>query len=176
MLEVELDLPEIYLQPGEVYLARSPTIIRTILGSCIGVAFWSAKLNTGALCHALLPRCLNNRAAIASRAEGYRYVDFSIRDLARRFDKLGALRSELQIKLFGGADVLAISDAGRLRATVGRQNCEAAMEVLRAEGLQLTASSLAGTSGRSIQFYTSTGEVRVRWLSNGAFERGKFGL
>ena len=43
MLELESEVPEVYLRPGESYLARKPAIIRTILGSCVGVTFWSAK-------------------------------------------------------------------------------------------------------------------------------------
>src|SRR5579872_451115 len=109
MLEVESELPEIYLQPGEVHFARKPSIIRTILGSCVGVTFWSARLGAGALCHALLPRCPKNSPAGLSPAAGRRYVDFAIRDLARQFDQLGACRAEVQVKVFGGADVLPIS-------------------------------------------------------------------
>ena len=60
MLEVESELPEVYLQPGESYLARKPAIIRTILGSCVGVTFWCARLGVGALRHAQLPRCPAN--------------------------------------------------------------------------------------------------------------------
>ena len=48
MLELEDELSEVYLLPGEVHLARTPTIIRTILGSCVGVTFWSPKLGVGA--------------------------------------------------------------------------------------------------------------------------------
>lgn len=172
MLEVECELPEIYLQPGEVYLALQSSIIRTILGSCVGVTFWSARFGAGALCHALLPWCPKNSPAGLSLAAGRRYVDFAIRDLARQFDELGARRPEVQVKLFGGADVLPVSAVGPLHPTVGRQNCEAATEVLRAEGFEVVASSLGGTSGRSIQFYTGTGEVRLRWLSQAAFEEG----
>lgn len=170
MLEVECELPDIYLQPGDVCLARKPAIIRTILGSCVGVAFWSARFNAGALCHALLPRCPKNPSNGLTPSEGYRYVDFAIRDLARQFDKIGALRLEVQVKLFGGADVLPVSATGSLRPTVGRQNCEVAIEVLRDEGFSVVASSLGGTSGRSIHFHTGTGEVRLRWLSHASFE------
>ncbi len=74
---------EVYLLPGELYLAREPAIIRTILGSCVGVTFWSARLGVGALCHSLLPRCPTNGSAPMARAWGHRYVDFAIRDLAR---------------------------------------------------------------------------------------------
>jgi chemotaxis protein CheD len=98
-------------------------------------------------------------------AQGRRYVDFAIRDLARQFDKLGALRTEVQVKLFGGADVLPISATGPLRPTVGKQNCEVATEVLRLEGFDVIASSLGGTCGRNIQFHTHTGEVWLRWLT-----------
>lgn len=161
----EVDLQEVYLQPGELYVARRPAIIRTILGSCVGITFWSARLGVGALCHAVLPRCSRESSADLSPQAGRRYVDFSIRDLARQFDELGALRTEVQVKLFGGADVLFVGDRATSRASVGRLNREAAAEVLRAEGFAVMASSLGGTSGLKIRFDTRTGEVLLRRLS-----------
>ncbi len=165
MLNVECDLPEVYLQPGEVYVARKPTLIRTILGSCVGVTFWSAPFAAGALCHALLPRCPQNADATWEFGNCYRFVDCAIRYLARQFDQLGAPRGEVQVKLFGGADVLPINPSHSSRPTVGRMNCAVAIEVLRQEGFLVTATSLGGTSGRSIRFHTGTGEVRLRWLT-----------
>lgn len=169
MLEVECEPDQVHLQPGEVYLAHEPTIIRTILGSCVGVTFWSPRLCVGALCHALLPRRHNKRDASRDCRDGYRFVDFAIRDLARQFDRIGAARGELEIKLFGGADVLKVSPSST-RLTVGKQNCEVAMKVLIEEGLGVTASSLGGTLGRSIRFDTGTGEVQLRWLVRPMFE------
>jgi chemotaxis protein CheD len=164
MLELESEMSEVYLHPGESYLARKPAIIRTILGSCVGVTFWSARLGVGALTHSQLPRCPTSSSAEMSLAEGHRYVDFSIRDLARQFDNLGAHRTEVEVKLFGGADVLLVSEGASAKATVGKLNCEAAIEVLRAEGFAVTASSLGGTSGLNIRFDTRTGEVLLRRL------------
>src|ERR1039458_7606602 len=160
MLEVECALPEIYLQPGEVHMALDPSIIKTLLGSCVGVTFWSPRSGVGALCHALLPKCPKKTAYRLTLAAGRRYVDFVIRDLARQFDKLGVPREELQVKLSGGADVLPVSAAATARRSVGRQNCEAAIEVLQDEGFQVLASSLGGTLGRSIKFYTRSEERR----------------
>jgi chemotaxis protein CheD len=164
MLETESEVSDIYLHPGESYLARKPAIIRTILGSCVGVTFWSARLGVGALTHSQLPRCPTNSFAGLSLAEGRRYVDFSIRDIARQFDALGAHRTEVEVKLFGGADVLLVSDEAATKATVGKLNCEAAIEVLRDEGLAVIASSLGGSSGLNIRFDTRTGEVLLRRL------------
>lgn len=164
MLEDDSELPEVYLNPGEAYVAREPTLIRTILGSCVGVTLWSARFRVGALCHSQLPRCPGEGVG-QSFLNRHRYVDFAIRDLARQFDLLGASRQEVQVKLFGGADVLPVSTSNHSRPTIGKLNCEAAVDTLRAEGLVLVASSLGGTSGRSLRFYTGTGEVRVRCLA-----------
>jgi chemotaxis protein CheD len=164
-MEPVLILPDLNLQPGELYLARSPAILRTILGSCVGVTFWSARLGAGALCHGVLPKCPKAWLPGSSPTEGHRYVDFSIRYLAQQFDALGACRNELVVKLFGGADVLPVAGTRSHRPTVGALNCRAAIEVLAEEGLTASASDLGGVRGRRIHFHTGTGEVLLYRLN-----------
>jgi chemotaxis protein CheD len=157
-------LPEVHVLPGESHLVKDPMILRTVLGSCVGITFFVPRLGLAALCHPMLPRCPVKPTVKMQLAAGRRYVDFAIRDLARQFDKLAVNRTEVRVKLFGGGDVLLVSNESS-RPTVGRMNCEAALEVLRDEGLQVVASSLGGTSGLQIQFHTETGEVLLRRLS-----------
>ena len=154
-------LPEVYLQPGESRLVREPTILRTLLCSCVGIAFRVPRLSLGALCHPMLPRCPTRPAVALSRSAGRRYVDFAIRDLARQFDGLGARRDEVEVKIFGGGDVL-LMESDESRPTVGRLNSEAAMKVLAEEGFAVTASSLGGKRGINIYFNTGTGEVLLK--------------
>ena len=161
MTDSENEVPLVYLQPGEVHLARSPAILRTVLGSCVGVTFWSAKLGIGALCHGVLPICPPGIRA----QEGYRYVDFSICNLARQFESMGAVREQVQIKVFGGADVLPVHSSRTGRKTVGHQNWQTALEVLRKERLSVLASDVGGPVGRTIEFHTGTGEVILRRLT-----------
>lgn len=164
MLLKEREISEVYLHPGESYLARKPAIIRTILGSCVAVSFWSPRLGVGALTHSQLPRGPTRSASELTLASCHRYVDSSIREIARQLDRLGAVRSEVQVKLFGGADVLVTGDTST-KPTVGKLNSEAALQVLVAEGFQVTASSLGGKSGLKLSFDTRTGEVQVRRLN-----------
>jgi chemotaxis protein CheD len=96
--------------------------------------------------------------------EGCRYVDFSIRHLARQFDALGASRREVVVKVFGGADVLPVAEAARARQSVGAQNRKAAEEVLAEEGFLVSASDVGGRRGRRIHFHTGTGEVLLHRL------------
>ena len=163
---VESDLRELYLQPGEVQLVRQPTLLKTILGSCVGVTFWSPRLGLGALCHGVLPI----RPAEVEDAEGYRYVDFAIRDLVSRLEVLGAQREEIEIKVFGGSDVLPVFTNSSARGTVGAQNCQTAWAVLLELGLTILAFDTGGPSGRAIQFDTGTGEVLVRMLGSSYIE------
>jgi chemotaxis protein CheD len=160
---IDAVLPEVYVQPGESHLVYEPAILRTVLGSCVGVTFWVPRLGVAALCHPMLPSYPVTPLSKLSLAVGRRYVDFAIRDLARQFDSLGAHRGEVQVKLFGGGDVLVITNEAS-RPTVGKLNCEVAVKVLHEEGFDVVASSLGGSSGLHIQFHSGTGEVLLRRL------------
>ncbi len=163
MAETDRIVLEVYVQPGESHLVSEPAFLRTVLGSCVGVTFRVPRLGVAALCHPMLPNYPATGPATLSIAAGRRYVDFTIRDLARQFDTLGAHRGEIEVKLFGGGDVLLVSELN-MRPTVGRLNCERALKVLEDEGFAVVASSLGGTSGIHIEFNTETGEVLLRRL------------
>ena len=161
MAAADEKLPEIYLQPGESRLVREPTLLRTLLGSCVGIAFRVPRLGLGALCHPMLPRFPVKQTLTMTRTAGRRYVDFAIRDLARQFDELGARRKEVEVKIFGGGDVLlAVNDPAR--PTVGKLNIEVAIKVLDEEGFHVIASSLGGRRGVNIFFNTQSGEVLLQ--------------
>ena len=163
MDEFSIAVPDIYVLPGESHLAREPVTFRSVLGSCVGVTFLVPRLGIGAICHPMLPKLPTKQAGEFSLAHSRRYVDFTIVDLAKQLDALGVVRSEVQVKIFGGGDVLLVTNEAA-RPTVGQLNIEAALRVLSEEGLGVVASSLGGTSGVNIQFHTGTGEVLLRRL------------
>lgn len=154
-------LREVYVQPGELHLVREPAVLRTLLGSCVGIAFRVPRLGLGALCHPMLPRSPARPPSPLTRSAGRRYVDFAIRDVARQLDDLGARREEVEVKLFGGGDVLVmVNDSAR--PSVGKLNIESAIRVLDEEGFVVMASSLGGKRGVNIFFNTKTGEVLLQ--------------
>jgi len=163
MVAADQERLDVYVQPGESHLVRGRAVLRTVLGSCVGVTFRHPKLELGALCHPMLPRQPHHAHGKVNVIDARRYVDFAIRDLASQFDRLGARRREIEVKVFGGADVLQVrKDASR--PTVGRLNREMAMEVLQSEGFAVQASQVGGPVGFHIDFYTETGEVLLRRL------------
>lgn len=165
MQTTEESARDLYVQPGECRVVTEPVVLRTVLGSCVGIVFRVPRLGIGALCHPMLPRCPVNALVKLSASAKDRYVDFVIREMARHLESLGAVRAEIQVKLFGGADVLSVS-VDSARPSVGKLNCEAAIRVLAEEGLVVAASSLGGKSGMHIRFRTGTGEVLLRRLDS----------
>jgi chemotaxis protein CheD len=159
----DTSLLEVYVQPGESHLVAEPAVLRTVLGSCVGIAWFIPRLGLGALCHPMLPSCPVDMRTHIRPAAGRRYVDYAIHEMASSLDALGVRRNEVQVKLFGGADVLpAITDPRR--PTVGHMNSEVAARVLREEGFRVSASSLGGSCGLNLRFDTTSGEVLVRRL------------
>lgn len=166
----EAELPEVYVQPGESHLVSQPVVLRTLLGSCVGITFLAPAKGVAALCHPMLPHCPPNRLAkLPVRARG-RYVDLAIRDISQQMDALGICRAETQVKVFGGGDVLAVSEDA-LRPTVGCLNGESALATLAEHGYRVAVSILGGKTGVQIQFHTGTGEVLLRRLDSGSEQR-----
>jgi chemotaxis protein CheD len=83
-----------------------------------------------------------------------------------RFRALGVRNDETEVKLFGGADVLEYH--GENGASVGHQNIEIALQVIRRAGLRLIASDVGGKVGRKLRFYTHTGEVLLKRMAGSA--------
>jgi len=177
-----LNVPEIreskakktfFLKHGDLYIADGPTIVKTILGSCLSVVFFNRKIKLGAICHAQLPqrsdephhcfdhcpvRCLQDSPA----SNEFKYVTCSIRYLAKKFKTKGVNRSDIQVKLFGGANVLANQ---RKAITVGEKNIAVAREMIREYGFSLHSEKIGGAKGLSLLFYSDTGDVLVKEIT-----------
>jgi chemotaxis protein CheD len=157
MTHVDESAGKIFLKPGEIYFSEQPSIVSTVLGSCVSVTMFSPERHIGAICHAVLPE---EREA----GEAFRYVDSSILTMLEGFDRYGIPRSHIEVKLFGGAEMLPPGPVRRKDSSVGRQNIEIAMQVVERENLQLVASDLGGVHGRKIFFNTHTGEILLKRL------------
>ena len=84
-------LPDLNLQPGELYPGAHVRRFCERFWDPAWASRSGAAPGAGALCHGVLPRCSCRIWPPDARlADGHRYVDFSIRDLARQFDALGA--------------------------------------------------------------------------------------
>ncbi len=146
---------KVYLLPGEWHFSEEETLISTIFGSCVGVALYDLKLQSGGLNHYLLPT-LNKNDSPSTR-----YGDYAIEKLIKTMRNKGSEVRSLQAKIFGGADVLSGVDIG---AEVGRLNLEMAWKILNHRGIPVVDSDVGGEKGRKISLNTKTFEIRLQYI------------
>lgn len=156
-------LPEVFLKQGEYYISTNdPVVVRAILGSCLAVTMHCPRLQIGGITHSLLPHPLPG--TVVPEGQQGRFVDLIIRRLYRELSAMGAKNSDLDVKVFGGGQLLFDPAGNPLekRLCIGRQNAETALNVLTQLGLQVTATDVGGNWGRKLMFYPHQGDVRVK--------------
>ncbi len=149
------------IQPGEFYITSHHEVISTVLGSCISACIRDPKIGVGGMNHFMLPEdttagrstWLDNATGLATR-----YGSYAMETLINALLKMGANRSRLEVKLFGGGHVL---NAG---IDVGERNIDFAHKWLKTEELPIVAEDVGGTAPRRVIYFPSDGKVRVKHL------------
>jgi chemotaxis protein CheD len=148
------------LLPGDCYVTTDDEVLDTVLGSCVSACIRSPRHGIGGMNHFMLPQPRNDGTDswTAKAGSATRYGTASMEQLINRILKSGAQRADLEVKIFGGARVLAaLTDVGEHNVTFVR-------EFLRNEGLKVVAEDVGDTCPRHIQYSPVTGRVRVKHL------------
>ncbi len=143
---------------ADIQLARSPDILRTILGSCVGICLYDNKNHMGGLSHVMLPKMneYNNNKK--------KYADTAIPLLLDEMIKNGADRDSVTAKIVGGAAMFNITGSSQL-SNIGQSNIECVKNILNELQIKIIAEELGGDSGRTIDFYMDTGKVKIKCLN-----------
>jgi chemotaxis receptor (MCP) glutamine deamidase CheD len=135
---------------GEIWASGQPSLVTTLLGSCVAVCLHDPVSGIGGMNHILLP-------SGPDRDKAPRFGVHAMELLINALMRLGANRSRLVAKAFGGANVLAC-----LRPpTVGDRNVQFIREFLAAEGIPLQAQRLGGSEAVEVRYRTDTGRAVV---------------
>lgn len=162
MREKRGKLPIVYLHPGEYRFSKTPEVVSTILGSCVSLTMYVKRLKIGAMTHAVLPDNSKKNEYTSGIIDNFKYVDKSIHTILEMFDGYNVKRSEIEIKIFGGADLFRQTNENTI--SIGVQNVKSAMKILNEENLSVSASDVGGFKGRKLYFFTDTGEIYLKYL------------
>ena len=142
--------------PGEFYATTENTTIVTVLGSCVAVCLRDQKSCIGGMNHFLLPA--DSSPSISPLSESARYGVYAMELLVNQMLKLGADKSRLEAKIFGGGNIFK----GFTGVSVGERNVEFILDYLNAENISLLAEDLLGIYPRKVYFSPKTGVVKVK--------------
>ena len=148
------------VKPGGQHVSCDDNeVIATVLGSCVAACIWDPVIMLGGMNHFMLPHDEEGLWSGASRA--LRYGNHAMDALINEMLAGGAEKGRMQIKFFGGANVL--STAARMGG-VGEDNCRFANEYATAERLHVVSSDLGGERGRRIMFDPVSGKAWRRLI------------
>ena len=138
---------------AEVAISRSPDILRTILGSCVGICLYDPEKGIGGLAHIMLP------TSKLGGTSPKKYADSAIPILVNDLVAQGA--GKLIAKIVGGAMMFNLSE-NSLMGEIGKNNINKVREVLSSLNIPIVADETGGNFGRTIDFYLETGQVKVK--------------
>ena len=141
---------------GEFFAASQPTVISTILGSCVAACLFDPETRIGGLNHFMLPFHVTDLTISA------RYGVHAMELLINEIMKLGGDRRRLRAKVFGGANVFRFADSAW---NVGRCNAEFVRKFLESESIPLVAERLEGEEALRIHFVTASGKAFVKAIA-----------
>lgn len=146
---------EIVVAMAGIGVIQHQGILRTLLGSCIGVALYDRKQKIVGLAHVVMPASLGRNQSLG------KFADTAIPETIRRMDSIAAgARMSLSAKIAGGANMFAHVSPNNAN-TIGEQNVVAVEQALAALEIPILARHLGGTFGRRMVVEAETGIVHI---------------
>jgi len=140
---------------AQVKNGTNPTVLRTILGSCVGICIYDRMKKIGGLAHVLLPNDTSNGASPE------KYADTAIPLLVNRLIKEGAKKEFMSAKIAGGASMFKFESNIAL-GQIGDRNIEETKKILGNLGISLLEDDVGGNAGRVIDFFLNDGHLKVK--------------
>ena len=151
-VDPQWDAAVVKIYPGGYYVTSHPgEVLMTLLGSCVAACVRDPVVGVGGMNHFMLPD--SETGVWAGVSASARYGNFAMEIVINEILSRGGRRDRLEIKLFGGGDVLATG------TRVGSRNVAFVRDYLRNEQLTAVASDLGGDTGRRIHYFPDTGKV-----------------
>ena len=151
----QFDVEAVKVLPGEYFVTTSEMMLVTVLGSCVSACIRDRERGLGGMNHFMLADG-DSEDQVASA----RYGTYAMEVLINHLMKLGARRSNLEAKVFGGGRVMATLSSSQ----VGDRNASFVLKFLKTEGIPVKAQDLLDVHPRKVYFFPFTGRVLVKKL------------
>ncbi len=146
------------IRMGELGVCRETGALRTLLGSCLGVALYDRKLRVAGLAHIVLPKA-NGTPELPGK-----YADTALPELIRQMQAVVPGENlKLTAKLAGGANMFNSTSSP---ATIGEMNTQAVERILGELRIPVIGRHLGGEQGRRMTLDAATGQVTIEIASS----------
>ena len=144
-------LPERKVGIGEIGVVIEQGILKTLLGSCIGLVLHDPKCRVGGLAHIVLPKAGDSTHPLG------KYAETAIPELIRMIHQAGGRPGKLVAKYAGGANMFGTMKM----SNIGEQNAAEVERLLQAACIPILGRHCGGGQGRRLAYDVATGTVVV---------------
>lgn len=152
----ERDAVERSVGIGAIDVLKESGVLRTLLGSCIGLVLHDTRRRVGGMAHIVLPR-----SGGQSNLPG-RYADTAVPELLRLIAAAGGEVRSLTAKIAGGATMFG---PDRTNA-IGEQNLAEVEKFLDAARIPVVTRHCGGRQGRRLAYDVRTGLVQLEMVGS----------
>jgi len=150
------DCDAVKVLPGEYFVTTADILLVTVLGSCVTACIRDRDKGLGGMNHFMLPDSGDGGNPYGSA----RYGAYAMEVLLNHLLKMGARRTNLEAKVFGGGRVMASLQ----QSQVGEKNAAFVLDYLATERIPVVAEDLLDIYPRKVYFFSRTGKVLVKKL------------
>jgi len=151
---------------ADLNVAKDSEILVTYaLGSCVGICLYDSVSRIAGLAHVMLPFSAESKDS-HNKAK---FADTAIIELINKMELIGANRHRLIAKIAGGAQMFEVKSQNET-FHIGKRNILATKKILETLNIQLVAEDIGSDYGRTIEFFSNTGVLRVKSISKGVIE------
>ena len=146
--------------PGELYVTAHGEMVVTVLGSCVAACIRDKSTGVGGMNHFLLPTEMQH--SVVADADGGLRTRFGSRAmdvLIAEILKHGSSKKNLELKLFGGANI-----AHGMDTDIGEFNIRFVRRYLQEAQISIAAEDVGGLRPRKVYYNPVTGYCRVRFF------------
>ena len=147
-----------YLRPGEYCIVTEPTILETLVGSCVCVCLYNFRNGCAAMNH-----FLRDRPAKDSQVDTGEFGSTSTEHIIAKLMTIDDEPTHYRAMIFGGAAVLKTE---RGPSDIGTKNIDMASKVLADAHIRVAHKEVGGRRGRRVTFETETGTVQCRFAGD----------
>ncbi|GBF44188.1 chemotaxis protein [Leptospira ellinghausenii] len=143
---------------ADIKVGKDTDVLRTTLGSCIGIVLYDPDQKIGAISHIMLAKDPTGKDMSKFP---HKYGETALPILIDMMKKEGSNIGQFSCRIFGGASMFKGINSQFLQ-NIGEQNILIVRKFMEEKKIPIIVEDVAGNEGRTISLYCDDGRVLLK--------------
>lgn len=148
---------EKFIKMNEIYVTKSPYLIKTVVGSCIALCLWDSHSRIGGMGHIMLPESNGDLKAPPGK-----YADTAVKALISQMIQEGSSTKTMLATCAGGASMF--QNPNTKIESIGIKNFNIVKKELMHSEIPIITEAIGGVSGRKVMLNCGDGAITISML------------